>query len=201
MYARMEAVSRNLEWTGVEHRAGYGPMLDRIAGGQRDEALRVLADASEALGLGAGRRSSRITTQTPLNRFVDAERPESESVRALENAAARLAVDPAAMPPTPGCCGSSSRDGRPTTRAFRQLAGTNALLGELKPLSADLSALGVAGLRVLDAWNTGATLPPDWVTQQNAEVARMLKPYPSEVSLAAARVLKALLDSLAPKGR
>ncbi len=71
----------------------------------------------------------------------------------------------------------------------------------MKPLSADLSALGVAGLRVLDAWSAGATLPPDWVTQQNAEVARMLKPYPSEVSLAAARVLKTLLDSLAPKGR
>ena len=201
MYARMEAVSRNLEWTGIEHRAGYGPMLDRIAGGQRDEPLRVLGEAAEALGLGVGRRSSHNTTQTPLNRFVDAERPESESVRALENAAARLAVDPAGDAADSGLLREQFTRWAANDARFQAAAGTNALLAELKPLSADLTALGVAGLRVLDAWNAGATLPPDWVTQQNAEVARMLKPYPSEVSLAAARVLKTLLDSVAPKGR
>jgi hexosaminidase len=201
MYARMEAVSRNLEWTGVEHRAANGPMLDRIAGGKRDEPLRVLADAAEALGLGAGRRSNRITTQTPLNRFVDAERPESETVRALENAAARLAVDPAGDAADAALLREQFTRWAANDARFQPLADANALLVELKPLSADLSALGAAGLRVLDAWTSGAALPADWVTQQNAEVARMLKPYPSEVSLAAARVLKPLLDSVAPKGR
>jgi hexosaminidase len=201
MYTRMEAVSRNLEWTGVEHRAASGPMLDRIAGGQRAEPLHVLADAAEALGLGAGRRSSRITTQTPLNRFVDAERPESETVRALENAAARLAVDPAGAAADAALLREQFTRWAANDARFQPLTDANALLGELKPISADLSALGVAGLRVLDAWSSGATLPADWVTQQNAEMARMLKPYPSEVSLAAARVLKPLLDSVAPKGR
>jgi hexosaminidase len=201
MYARMEAVSRNLEWTGVEHRAASGRMLDRIAGGQRAESLHVLADATEALGLGAGRRSSRNTTQTPLNRFVDAERPESESVRALENAAARLAVDPAGDAADAALLREQFTRWAANDARFQPLTEANALLVELKPLSADLSALGAAGLRVLDAWGSGATLPADWVTQQNTEVARMLKPYPSEVSLAAARVLKPLLDSLAQKGR
>ncbi len=201
MYARMEAVSRTLEWTGVTHRADYEPMLDRISGGQRNDALHVLADASEALGLGAGRRSSRITTQTPLNRFVDAERPESESVRALENAAARLAVDPSGDAADAAVLREQFTRWAANDVRFQALAGTNGLLTEMKPVSADLSALGVAGLRILDSWNNGATLPADWVTQQNAEVARMLKPYPSEVSLAAARVIKTLLDSVAPKGR
>jgi hexosaminidase len=201
MYARMEAVSRKLEWTGVEHRAASGPMLDRIAGGQRAEPLHVLADAAEALGLGAGRRSNRITTQTPLNRFVDAERPESETVRALENAAARLAVDPAGDASDASLLREQFTRWAANDARFQPLADANALLVELKPLSADLSAVGVAGLRVLDAWSSGAALPADWVTQENAEVARMLKPYPSEVSLAAARVLKPLLDSVAPKGR
>lgn len=201
MYARMEAVSRKLEWTGVEHRAASGPMLDRIAGGQRAEPLHVLADAAEALGLGAGRRSNRITTQTPLNRFVDAERPESETVRALENAAARLAVDPAGDAADASLLREQFTRWAANDARFQPLTDANALLVELKPLSADLSAVGVAGLRVLDAWSSGAALPADWVTQENAEVARMLKPYPSEVSLAAARVLKPLLDSVAPKGR
>jgi hexosaminidase len=201
MYARMEAVSRLLEWTGVEHRANYGPMLDRLSGGQPNAALRVLADATEAMGLGAGRSSRRITTQSPLNRFVDAGRPESESVRALENAAARLAVDPA------GDAGDAALLREQFTRwaandaRFQPTVGTNVLLVELKPLSADLSAVGTAGLRVLDAWNSGATLPADWVAQQNTDITRMLKAYPSEVSLAGARVLKVLLDSVAPKGR
>jgi hexosaminidase len=201
MYARMEAVSRTLEWTGVTHRADYEPMLDRISGGQRNDALHVSADASEALGLGAGRRSSRITTQTPLNRFVDAERPESESVRALENAAARLAVDPSGDATDAAVLREQFTRWAANDVRFQALAGTNGMLTEMKPVSADLSALGVAGLRILDSWNNGATLPADWVTQQNAEVARMLKPYPSEVSLAAARVIKTLIDSVAPKGR
>jgi hexosaminidase len=201
MYARMEAVSRTLEWTGVEHRASYGPMLDRLTGGQRNDALRVLADASEGLGLGAGRSSRRITTQSPLNRFVDAERPESESVRALENAAARLAVDPAGDAPDAALLREQFTLWAANDARFQASMGTNALLTELKPVSADLSAVGTAALRVLDSWNSGTALPAEWLTQQNTEIARMLKGYPSEVSLAAARVLKVLLDSVAQKGR
>jgi hexosaminidase len=201
MYARMEAVNRELEWTGVTHRADYTPMLDRISNDRRNEPLRVLADASEALGLGAGRRSNRITTQTPLNRFVDAARPESDSVRALEEAAARLAVDPAGDAADASLLREQFTQWAANDARFQASATSNALLDEVKPLSADLSALGTAGLKILDAWGTGATLPGDWIAHENTEVARMVKPYPSEVSLAAARVIKTLLDSVAPKGR
>src|SRR5215831_1909718 len=48
MYQRMEAVSRWLEWTGIQHRANYLPMLERLAGGQPVEPFRVLGDAREA---------------------------------------------------------------------------------------------------------------------------------------------------------
>jgi hexosaminidase len=153
------------------------------------------------LGCCSQRRPARITTETPLNRFADAVRPESESVRALENAAARVAADPAGDAADAALLREQFTRWAANDLRFQALAGANALLSELKPLSTDLSALGIAGLRVLDGWNSGATLPSDWVAQQNAEVVRMLKPYPSEVSLAAARVLKPLLDSVAPKGR
>ena len=83
MYARLEVVSRTLEWTGVQHRANYGPMLDRLTGGRPSESLRVLADVSEAQGLSGRSRAAKYTSLTPLNRFVDAVRPESESVRRL----------------------------------------------------------------------------------------------------------------------
>ena len=60
MYTRMEAVSRMLEWTGVQHRANYGPMLDRMAGGRPAEPLRVLADASRGAGTGPARPGRKV---------------------------------------------------------------------------------------------------------------------------------------------
>src|ERR1022692_1302872 len=94
MYARMERVSRTLEWTGIRHRADYTPMLERMAGGRPVEPLRVLADAVEALGLGQRHRAGKYTSLTPMNRLADAARPESESVRAMELAAAKVAANP-----------------------------------------------------------------------------------------------------------
>src|SRR5262249_30356243 len=78
MYDRMAAVSRMLEWTGVQHRATSGPMLDRISGGRRAEPLRVLADACEATGLETRARAMKYSSLIPLVRLPDAVRAESE---------------------------------------------------------------------------------------------------------------------------
>ena len=193
MYARLEAVSRLLEWTGVTHRASYQPMLDRLAGDRRAEPLRILADASEARGLGTGRRTRQ--TDTPLNRFVDAARLESESVRGLELMARRAA---AAKPPDAADMASlraqfsqwAANDAR-----FQPLAEDNALLAEVKPLSKDLSALGAAGLRILDCLETGTPLPDDWMADEAREIARLQRPS-AEVLLAAVRPVKILFDEL-----
>jgi hexosaminidase len=191
MYARMEAVSRVLEWTGVEHRANYGPMLDRLAAGRPAEPLRVLADACEAQGLGPRARAMKYTSLIPLNRFVDAARPESESVRALEQAASRLDMAQLREQFT-RWAGNDAR--------FQPLAKDNALLGELKPLSQDLSALGAMGLRVLTYLESRRPAPKNWLSAQAKELDRMLKPR-NEVVLAAARPVKLLLDELARRGR
>jgi len=197
MYTRLQAVSRMLEWTGVQHRADYAPMLSRLAGDRSNEPLRVLADASEALGLGP-RSGGRYTTQTNLNRFVDAARAESESVRALEHTAARAAADPRANAADVMALREQFTRWAANDARFRPLAEGNALLTEIEPLSADLSALGAAGLRLLDALNGATPLPGDWLTQQNAELTRMLRPN-AEVTLAAARVVKVLLDAASHK--
>ena len=184
MYARMEAVSRLLEFDGVQHRANYAPMLDRMSGGRPNEALRVLADAVEGLGLSQRQRGGRYTSLVPLNRLADAARPESESVRALELDAAKYVADPK------GSAGEAAALRRAFARwiandaRFQELAADNPLLTELKPLSRDLAALGTAGMKLLD----GQAPDPGFA----GELTRMKRPQ-AEVNLAATRPVEMLL--------
>jgi hexosaminidase len=193
MYMRMEAVSRTLEWTGVRHRANYGPMLDRLAGGQSAEPLRVLADASEAQGLGPRARAMKYTSLVPLNRFVDAVRPESELVRAMSVAATRLAAK-SAQPGDEAFLREQFARWASNDLRFQRLAEGNAVISELKGLSKDLSALGETGLRLLDALG-GKAAPASWIAQQKTEMTRLSK-VQVEVILAAYRPVKILLESI-----
>jgi len=171
MYARMEAVSRNLEWTGLRHRAAYEPMLERIAGDQPAEPLRVLADACESLGIEVRRDARKYTSLIDLNRFVDAVRPESERVRRIQPA-----------------------DLRATFRLWAENDRQLARLGvaELNGLSKDLSALGAIGLQALDYADSGKRAPEPWVAEQKRLLDRMEKPN-AEVRLAAVRTVRAVL--------
>ncbi|HXS95204.1 MAG TPA: family 20 glycosylhydrolase [Candidatus Limnocylindrales bacterium] len=189
MYARVEAVSRRLAWTGVQHRAVKDPMLDRLTGGHPEPSLHVLADASEALGLGP-RRGGQYNTWTPLNKFVDAVPPESESVRRLELAARRLSAGDTALLRQRFTVWAAN-DAR-----FQPLTEGNSFLAGLKSLSKDLSALGAAGLQALDYLANHQTPPAGWITQQQAEFKRMLKPN-AEVTLAAVRPVQILVEALA----
>ena len=79
MYDRLDAISRVLASVGV--RSNEQMMLDRMGSGP---ALRVLADASESLGIEGRRDARKYTSLVPLNRFVDAVPPESPVVRHLD---------------------------------------------------------------------------------------------------------------------
>ena len=101
----------------------------------------------------------KYTSLVPLNRFVDAARPESELVRAMELAAARLIKDRAAQADEAFLREQFTRWAANDAR-FQALAEGNALLAEVKPLSKDLAALGAAGLRLLDALAGGRSRRP-----------------------------------------
>lgn len=195
MYTRLEALSRALEWTGVRHRAARGPMLDRLTGGRPSETVRNLADATEALGLGPRARAMKYTSLVSLNRFVDSISPESELVRELELAATRVA----AKPPSPADAAllrAHFARWAANDTVFQKLADDNFLLTELRPVSRDLSALASAALRMLHYLESGLPAPRQWITKQQTELKRMEKPA-AEVSLAAVRPVKILLEELA----
>ncbi len=193
MYDRLEQVSRRLDFTGIRHRADYAPMLARLAGERPDAPLRTLADACEALGLGGPGSRSRArvyTSLVPLNRLVDAARPESELVRHLEAAATRHSAPDLAL------LREQFQIWAANDTRFQKLADEDYFLDELRPLSRDLSELGTIGLKVLDDLAQNQPPSPDWLSAQTAELARIAKPQ-AEVRLAAVRPVKLLLDSFA----
>jgi hexosaminidase len=202
MYDRLGVVSRNLEFTGTMHRAYYQPMLDRIAGSQPVGPLRILADASEALGLGTGRRG-RPTGTMPLNRFVDACLPESELARNMELAARRFVANPAGDAADGAMLRRQFETWAANDALFQPLAESNKLLGEVSPLSQDLAALGEAGMQLLEyltppppapagakpkklsrkarkaqlaAQQAAKAAQEDWLAKENAELARLAQP-------------------------
>jgi len=196
MYARMESVSRNLEFTGVMHRAYYQPMLDRIAGNQPAPALRVLADASEAMGLGSG-RTNLPTGTAPLNRFVDACLPESELLRSMELAARRFVANPAGDKADEAILRRQFAIWAANDAQLQPLMQNNKLLEEIAPLSKDLASLGEAGERLIGYLKPAAPLPSprklskkekkafeeaekaakaskgEWLANENAELTRL----------------------------
>jgi hexosaminidase len=200
MYARLDVVSRSLEFTGVTHRYYNQPMLDRLAGDGPVAPLRVLAEVSEGLGMGTGRREQPIGT-SPLNRFVDACQPESEVVRSMELAVKRFVANPAAGEKDAAMLRRQFETWAANDALFQPLAETNSLLEEVKPVSKDLSVLGEDGLKLLDYLAPRPPSPEErskkvkkpsepelavrkaaqdaraaWLVSLNAELERMMRP-------------------------
>ncbi len=225
MYARLDPVSRNLQFTGVRHLANYQPMLDRLAGDGPVEPVRVLAEAVEALGLGTGRRGAAWGT-TPLNRFVDACLPESKLVRDMQFAAKRFAANPAGDPEDAARLRRQFEIWAANDALFEPIAENNKILAEVIPQSKDLAALGSAGLRLLDylappspepagkknkktkkvelaAQKAAKAAEAEWLAKENAELDRLSRPPArsqpsSDVLLAAYRPVKVLADAVRP---
>ncbi len=163
MYARLEATSRWLEWLGLDHRAGYPRMLQRLAG-ERHGELRELADVVEPLEDYRRSRTGKYTSFTPLNRLVDAARPESPAARRFSGDVDALLADPAR---------EAGRDGIRTRLAawqelddrLRPLLEGAGMLRELVPLAAEVSRLAGVGLEALGFVEGGAAAPESWWTQ------------------------------------
>jgi hexosaminidase len=183
------------------HRAYFQPMLDRIAGDQAAVPLRVLADVTEALGLGTGRRGQPKGV-APVNRFVDACLPESELARSLELAAKRFVADSGGDRVDAALLRRQFETWAANDGPFQRLVESNKLLAEVAPVSKDLSALGDAGIKLLDyltpppapggvqpkklgrkeqkaalkAEQTAQAAKQEWLAQENAELKRLAGP-------------------------
>ena len=184
MYRRLDVVSRNLDWLGLTHHSSYYLMLQRLAGGQSIGALKTLADVLEPATLGQRARAGKYTQDTPLNRLVDAVRPESQTAREFSTLVDRM--------------------DRVQLRAWltlwrdngakvRPLLENSFLLKEDIPVSENLSRLGSIGLQALEFVDRHRRPPARWVAQQRAFIQDASKIH-AELRLAVASPVQKLIE-------
>jgi hexosaminidase len=174
MYARLSALSRQLEWLGMTHRSSMDLAFYRMAGTNDIAALRTLADAVEPVKDYTRMNSLKTVWdfRGPLNRLVDIARPESDEARRFRDVV-QTYIGSGYEDQT------SEREIRTRLVAWRDndarlhpLLARSFLLNELSPLSEDLSSLGAAGLVALDYLDKSEPAPNLWRTQQLALVER-----------------------------
>jgi len=205
MYARMNAVSLNLESLGLAHRSARTNMLHRMAGPADSTALRVLADVVEPVKDynrapvdDQGHTIGAIDFHAPLNRMVDAAYPESDTARQFASLVHAFLQG-----------GSKDQAAEEQLRSWLTLWRDNDaklhpfldqsfLLQEDAPLSQDLSALAAAGLQALDYLDKAQPSPDSWRTQQLALFEQARKPKANVLLMVVAPVQQLVEASSGP---
>jgi hexosaminidase len=175
MYRRLELVSGEMDRMGLTHQSSYLPMLERLAAGAPVAPFKALAGVAEPATFGQRIRTHKYTQLTPLNRLVDAARPESDTARRFA-----ALVD------------ANDRD---QMRVWLKRWADNDVPGE--PASEALRRLSGIGLEALDYLDRGERPPEAWFAHQRAFLETCKRPI-GEVRLAIAPSIEKLVNLTAP---
>jgi hexosaminidase len=174
MYARLGATSENLQAIGLLHKKGYHMMLERLAAGADVQPLRVLADVLEPVRDYTRNHTRVYETTTPLNRLVDAVRPESDVGRNFAAAAQRVVNKTISAEDLAGLRAQLWAWEGNDQRLEPMLQ--NPLLQEVQSQSQNLSAVAAAGLQALDYLSANGRAPSAWRDRQLALLKEAQKP-------------------------
>ena len=168
MYRRMQATSLWLEWPGLTQDSSYAPMLRRVAGSDDIRATKTLADVLEPVKDYQREETAKVeaTSLQPLDRLIDAVRPESMEAREFSRLVdAYLAgTADAQVKEQLRTWLIKWRDNDSKLRPYQQ----SFLLQEDVPLSQELSAAAASGLQALDYLDRREQAPADWIASQTA---------------------------------
>src|SRR5579863_209712 len=178
MYARMNAVSLDLEWLGLQHLSARTLMLHRMAGTADISALRVLADVVEPVKdyTREDLLKGPIDFHAPLTHLIDAVYPESAAARKFARLVQGYIQGGTKDQSAESQIRASLTLWRDNDAKLQPLLVESALLGEDGTLSQELSQLGAAGLQALDYLDKAQTAPTDWRTQELARIQEAKKP-------------------------
>ena len=164
--------------SGLQHNTAYYRMLRRIAGMDDITALRVLADVVEPVKDYSREDLAPVpaTQFTPLNRLVDAARPESDAARHFSQWVDAYIAGSPKKSELEAQLRETLTTWRDNQTRLQPLLQKSFLLKEVVPLSQNLSSLGSSGLAALDYLHRGERAPEAWKQQQLALIQEAQKP-------------------------
>jgi len=181
MYARMESEGERLEWLGLTHKTYYRQMLQRIAGysatPEEFAALKTLADVVEPVKDYEREKTAPAepTSLTPMNRVVDAVPLESDAGRHFAELVDKFVASGCRDSDTEALLRAKLLLWRDNDAKLQALAQRSFLVKEVTATSRDLSALGAAGLAILDAVDKSQAIPDSTKAQQFAAIEQIKK--------------------------
>jgi hexosaminidase len=169
-------------------------MLQRIANAEDIAPLRVLADVVEPVkGDRAQFARFEASSADPLNRLVDAARPESDTAREFNNLVDSFLA---------GQCKDTALSAQLrrllTTwheNNLQPLIEKSFLLQEIAPLAQSLSSISAAGLQAIDYIDRGEGAAHNWKTEQLAMIQRAEKPTSAQLLLMVASPVQKLVEA------
>jgi hexosaminidase len=200
MYQRLEKVSSWLDWLGLTHNSSYEPMLRRIAGSNDISSLRTLTDVVEPVKDYTREEIAAVeaTSLSPLNRVIDAARPESATARHFADLIDALVTGRADPEATQEVRVLLTR-WRDNQTNLQPLENESFLLKEIVPVSQDLSAVAAVGLQALDHLDRGERASDTWAAQQFALLEQAEKPKAQLLLMVAPSVQKLIEASSGQK--
>src|SRR5438270_7305687 len=200
MYARMDYAGKWLDAYGLMHNANYVPMLERMTNGSDTAALKNLADVVEPVKGYAreGLAKTEATSLSPLNRVIDAARPESLTARAFNQLVDEFLTGKI-KPGMEMQIRASLGQWKDNEIQLEPSAQNSALVQEVMPLSHDLSALAAAGLQALNYLDRGEKAPDAWKKQQIALAQSAIQPKAQLLLMVASPVQKLIQASAGEK--
>jgi hexosaminidase len=173
MYKRLDALSISLERLKLLHNVNSRKMLDHTAGKTPQQLFETLSAVVEPVKEYEREKTQAFSTQTPLNRLVDAVSPESNVGREFNVLAEQAIQDP-----------NSRLELRKWFQRWRDndarlqpFLSSSSSLQELIPLSHQLCDLGSTGLEALDNIEAGRRVTADKRHQQLATIDDAAKPH------------------------
>lgn len=190
MYARLNAISVDLQWLGLTHLSARRRMLERMAGTNDISSLRVLADVVEPVKDYNRWDDSKgpIDFHSPLNRLIDAVYPESDTTHQFATLVQAFVQSGGKDQNAEAQIRSWLVTWRDNDARLHPVLAQSFLLQEDEPISQNLSTVAAAGLQALDYLDKAQDPPSDWRAQEQAAIGQAKKPVAGLLLMVAAPV-------------
>jgi hexosaminidase len=176
MYRRLDAISLQLEELGLTHEKNQDLMLRRLAGGKEIGPLKTLVSVVEPVKEYRRNPNRTATMLTPLTRFIDAARADSEAARRFAALVEGLLSDAPHFHRNLDRIKYTLAEWRDIRTTLDAMIDKSPILREAEQLPRDLSEIGNAGLEALSYLAADVAPPDGWRESKMATLEQAAKP-------------------------